>query len=453
MIRGSLTGLARALRCTLLGADAGFAGVSTDTRSLVPGQLFVALRGPRFDAHDFVPAAVERGAAAALVERRVGNGIPTLQVSDTLAALGAMANWWRRQFSLPVIALTGSFGKTTVKEMLAAIARTRGETLSTEGNLNNEIGVPLTLFRLGPEHATAVVEMGANHVGEIERLTAIARPDVGLVTVAGPAHLEGFGSLEGVARGKGEIFQGLPDDGVAVINADDPFAPMWREFAAGRRVVTFGRKAGADFSAAAVRESLSSRGPALAFELHGPDWRRSVTLHMAGRHNVMNALAAAAAAAAAGFDADAIVAGLEAARGAAGRLGLRPGPGGATIVDDTYNASPGAVEAAVDFVVGLPGEAWVVLGDMGELGREAEQLHVRVGRYAADKGVKRFFSLGDLSGAAARAFGAGQSFTDLEALVKELSAGLGPGVNVLVKGSRSMRMERVVERLAVAEGN
>ncbi|MEJ2523365.1 MAG: Mur ligase family protein [Gammaproteobacteria bacterium] len=264
MIRGSLTAVARAVGGTLLGADARFSGVSTDTRSLSPGQLFVALSGPRFDGHDFVAAAAERGAVAAVVERPLDTGVPTLRVADTLAALGAMANWWRRQFTLPVIALTGSFGKTTVKEMLAAIARTRGETLATTGNLNNEIGVPLTLFRLGEEHATAVVEMGANHQREIARLTAITQPDVGLVTVAGPAHLEGFGSLEGVARGKGEIFQGLPGDGVAVINADDPFAPMWREFAGDRRVD--GRRAGDRFRAsrpglAPARDPAHGRPP------------------------------------------------------------------------------------------------------------------------------------------------------------------------------------------------
>ena len=453
MIHGSLTDLARLLSATLVGADPGFRGVATDTRSLEAGQLFVALRGPRFDGHDFLDDAARRGAAGAIVDRPVRSSLATLRVGDTLRALGAVAAWWRERFRVPVMALTGSFGKTTTKEMLAAIASTRGEVLATRGNLNNEIGLPLTLFRFGPGHTSAVLELGANHRGEIARMTAIARPDVGLVTCAGPAHLEGFGGLEGVARGKGEIFQGLGEDGVAVINADDPFAPLWREFAGTRRVVTFGSGAGCDFTAAEVREEFPPGKPGLAFELAGPGWRRAVRLALPGRHNVTNALAAAATAWAAGFGEDEIVRGLSASRGVAGRLTLRPGAAGSTVIDDSYNANPGSVRAAIDFATSLPGEAWVVLGDMGELGAEARAMHAEVGRYARERGVTRFYGLGPLAALAAEAWGAGRAFGDVDALVEEIRPGLGEGINVLVKGSRSMRMERVAGRLAAGEAD
>ena len=450
MIQGSLTDLARVLKATLVGADPGFAGVATDSRNLEPGQLFVALRGPRFDGHDFLDAVAQRGAAGAVVDRPCEAGVATLRVADTLKALGALAGWWRARFDVPVMALTGSFGKTTTKEMLAAIAATRGETLATRGNLNNEIGLPLTLFRFAPEHRSAVLERGATHAGEIARMTAIARPDVGLVTVAGPAHLEGFGSLEGVARAKGEIFLGLGEDGVAVINADDTFADLWRGFAGTRRVVTFGFGAGADLRASQVREVFEAGRAAVKFQLEGPDWTRPVCIPLAGRHNVTNALAAAATAWAAGFGPGEIQSGLAAARGAPGRLAVREGLAGSVVVDDTYNASPAAARAAIDFVAGLPGEAWVVLGDMGELGEDAPGLHAEVGRYARKCGVARFYGLGELAGVAAEAFG-GRAYDDIEALARELEADLAEGINVLVKGSRSMRMERLVERLVPRE--
>jgi len=451
MIRGSLTEIARVLGATLVGADPGFDGVATDTRTLAPGQLFVALRGPRFDGHDFLDAAEERGAAGAVVDRPAKTGMATLRVADTLQALGALAAWWRGRFEVPVMALTGSFGKTTTKEMLASIAATRGETLATRGNLNNEIGLPLTLFRFGPEHRSAVLEMGANHAGEIARMTAIARPDVGLVTVAGPAHLEGFGSLEGVARAKGEIFLGLGEDGVAVINADDAFADLWRGFAGTRRTVTFGFAAGADLRASSVREAFETGRAAVSFELEGPGWSRPVRVPLAGRHNVTNALAAAAAAWAAGFTPDEIQAGLAGTRGAPGRMAVREGLAGSVLVDDTYNASPAAARAAIDFIAGLPGEAWVVLGDMGELGEGAPELHAEVGRYARARGVARFYGFGALAGMAAEAFGGGRHCDDIDALAAALAAELGAGINVLIKGSRSMRMERLVERLVPRE--
>jgi len=451
VIRGDLTGLARLLSATLVGPDLGFAGVSTDTRTLRARELFVALRGPSFDGHAFVPVAAERGAAGAVVERPLEAGLPCLQVDDSLAALGAMAADWRSRFTLPVIAVTGSFGKTTVKEMMAAITATRGEVLATRGNLNNEIGLPLTLFGLDQRHRAAVLEMGANHAGEIARLAAIGRPTVGVVTAAGPVHLEGFGSLEGVARAKGELFAGLPDDGVAIINLDDPFAPLWRELAGARRRVGFGLTAEAEFRAEQVRQSLDADGPLLEFRLVTPDGAADVRLALPGRHNVVNALAAAAATWAAGWSRDEIVAGLARVSGVEGRMSLRKARSGALIIDDSYNANPTALRAAIDYATALPGETWLVLGDMRELGDASVRLHAAAGEYARRRGVARLFALGPESVAAVTAFGAGRHFDDAAALAAALDAELPAGVNLLVKGSRSMRLETVIERLVEEE--
>lgn len=451
MIRGDLTSLARILSATLVGPDTGFAGVSTDTRTLRERELFVALRGPSFDGHAFVPVAAERGAAAAVVERPIEAGLPHLRVADSLAALGAMATDWRSRFTLPVIAVTGSFGKTTVKEMMAAIAATRGEVLATRGNLNNEIGLPLTLFGLDEQHRAAVLEMGANHAGEIARLVAIGRPSVGVVTAAGPVHLEGFGSLEGVARAKGEMFAGLPDDGVAIINVDDPFAPLWRELAGARRSVGFGLTAEAEFRAEQVRQSLDADGPLLEFRLATPEGAADVRLALPGRHNAVNALAAAAATWAAGWSLDEIVSGLARVSGVKGRMSLRKARSGALIIDDSYNANPTALRAAIDYATALPGETWLVLGDMRELGDASPELHAAAGEYARERGVARLFALGPESAAAVAAFGVGRHFDDAAELAAALDAELPAGVNLLVKGSRSMRLETVVERLVAGE--
>lgn len=452
MIRGRLTGLARTLAATLVGPDAGFTGVSTDSRGTETGQLFVALKGPNFDGHDFVAAAAARGAAAALLERPVDAGIPWLRVTDTLAALGTMATDWRIRFELPVLAVTGSYGKTTVKEMMAAILATRGEVLATRGNLNNEIGLPLTLFRLDESHRAAVLELGANHGGEIARLTAIARPAVGLVTAAGPVHLEGFGSVAGVAQGKGELFSGLPADGTAVINCDDAYAPLWRELAGARRIVGFGNAAEAEFRAERPSQSLDADGPVLEFLLVTPDGSAPVRLGLPGRHNAMNALAAAAATWAAGWSLDEIVTGLARVRGVKGRMSLRKARGGALLIDDTYNANPAALQAAIEYATSLPGETWLVLGDMGELGPAAGELHAAAGEFARRQGVARLYAVGAEAAAAAAAFGPGRHFASLDALIAALEPELPAGVNLLVKGSRFMRLESVVERLAMGEG-
>jgi len=451
VIRGTLGELAGVLSATLIGPDRDFAGVSTDTRSLQPGQLFVALRGPNFDGHAFVAEAERRGAAGALVDTVPPGELPCLRVADTLAGLGAVAADWRKRFDLPVVAVTGSYGKTTVKEMMAAIALSRGEILATRGNMNNEIGLPLTLFGLAQGHRAAILELGANHGGEIARMAAICRPSVAIVTAAGPVHLEGFGSVEGVAQGKGEIFAGLPADGVAVINADDRFAPLWREIAGARRQVTFGLTADAEFRAEAVSQSLDAAGPVLEFRMVTPDGTADVRIALPGRHNALNALAAAAATWAAGWSLDEIVAGLAKVAGARGRMSLRKARSGALLIDDTYNANPTALEAAIDYATALPGDTWLVLGDMLELGPEAAELHAAAGRHARERGVVRLYALGPESAAAVEAFGAGRHFTDAEALAAALEEDLPADVNLLVKGSRSMRLEAVVERLAAEE--
>lgn len=448
MITGTLEQVAKVLRGELHGENRAFMGVGTDTRTLEAGQLFFALVGPRFDGHDFLSQAGDRGAAGAVVSRGECEEFPCVRVPDTLRGLGELAANWRGRFDLPVIGVTGSAGKTTVKEMIAAILGQTGPLLVTRGNLNNEIGVPLTLFQLAGRHRVAVIEMGANHAGEIARLCEMARPDIGIVTLAGAAHLEGFGTIEGVARAKGELFAGLPADGVAVINADDCYQSLWREIAGSRRVITFGLGPGADFSARDIRLQADDPGR-VEFQLTSPLGQAPITIPLAGRHNVINALAAAAAASAAGADLAQIQSGLASTPGVKGRMQLTAGTGGCRIIDDTYNANPGSVRAALDFLTGMQGRSWAVLGHMGELGPQAARLHAEIGKYARSIGVERLFAVGPLSGETVASFGAGaEEFSDLESLIGTLRPQLHTDVNLLVKGSRSMGMERIVAALS-----
>lgn len=428
----------------VVGDAVGFSGVCTDSRRLRKDELFVALIGPRFDGHDFVAAAAEAGAAAALVSREVDAPVPQVVVDDTLKALGELAAAWRGRFSLPLIGVTGSTGKTTVKQMLWAILSERGDVLATEGNLNNEIGVPLTLLRLREEHRFAVVEMGANHVGEIARLTAIARPTIGLITNAGAAHLEGFGSIEGVVEGKGEMYAGVVDGGICVINGDQPWADDWKQRAGARRKIMFGLAAAHDFH---VAGSVDENPRGMAFAMVTPDGNVGIDLPLHGAHNVMNALAASAAAWAAGADRDAIAAGLAKVTNVGGRMHFETLPGDVVLVDDTYNANPLSMRAAIDWLASGGRRGWLVMGDMGELGADAEAMHAEVGAYASDCGVERLYCLGTLSRAACEAFGSARRYDELERLLDDLAAELEPGVTVLVKGSRSARMERVVDGL------
>jgi UDP-N-acetylmuramoyl-tripeptide--D-alanyl-D-alanine ligase len=457
-MKARLSEAAAAMGGKLTGRDGEFHGVSIDSRTLEPGQLFFALRGERFDGHGFVEAARGRGAAGAVVGRPTGAGIPEIAVADPQAALTALAADWRARTGALVLGVGGSNGKTTTKELLAAIVAGAGPALATRGNLNNHIGVPLTLLRLEPGHRYAVVEMGANHPGEIAALAALARPSIALVTNAGDEHLEGFGDLEGVARAEGEMYAALPADGTAVINADDAFAGLWAGMAPpGARILRFGIEAPADVRAQSIAGRIESGAFATLFTLVVGDGEARVRLPLAGRHNVSNALGAAAAAHAAGIPLPAIVAGLERMRPVAGRLQLKPGLRGAWLIDDSYNANPSSVRAGIDVLCALPGEHWLVLGEMAELGEETVASHAGVGDYARRAGITRLFAMGAAARYAVDAFGArAHWYHDAAELGDALVASLERGVTALVKGSRVNRLERVVERLVAplpAAGN
>ena len=442
-----LSEFARACGGELVGADRAYAGVSTDTRTLKPAELFVALRGPRFNANDFVAAAETAGAAGAVVDTRIDRPVPQILVRDTQEALTRSAAAWRGQFQIPVVGVAGSNGKTTVKEMVAAILERRGSTLATRGNLNNHIGVPLTLHRLEPTHRQAVIEIGANRAGEVAALLLLARPTVGLITNAGAEHLEGFGSLEGVARAEGEMVAGLDASATAVINADDEFAPLWRGMTRAR-VSTFGVARPADFSAREVHTTIQAGGFVTRYTLVAPQGSMPIELALAGQHNVLNSLCAAAAACAAGATLDEVRAGLATMRPVPGRLQLKTAPSGAWIVDDSYNANPSSMKAGIAVLSTVEARRWLVMGDMGELGDYANESHEEIGRFARINRIDRLFATGKLSALAVEAFGSGgEWFADTETLSRAVNAALTREVCVLVKGSRSARLERVVEAL------
>ncbi len=433
-----LSEAAGVLHGKVIGEDVAFHAVSTDSRTVQAGDLFVALRGERFDGHAYVAECLQRGAAAALVSQPVAGAGSQLVVADTRVALGKLAAYWRSQFAIPLVAVTGSNGKTTVKEMLAAILRAAAggdaAVLATQGNLNNDIGLPMTLLKLRGQHRYAVAEMGMNHAGEIAYLTRLGRPDVALVNNALPAHLEGLGSVEGVARAKGEIFQGLGAGGTAIINADDAYAPLWRELAAPHRIQTFGLEQTADVSA---DYQLNADGSEVT--LKTPQGSARLHLPAAGLHNVRNALAATAAALAMGVTLEAVVNGLQQFSGAKGRLQRKSGLQGCTVIDDTYNANPASMRAAIDVLAACPGKRVLVLGDMGELGADAEILHAEIGQYARAARLDGLLTLGEMS----RAY-AGERYDTPEQLADALRPQLDNTTTVLVKGSRFMRMERVV---------
>jgi UDP-N-acetylmuramoyl-tripeptide--D-alanyl-D-alanine ligase len=436
----SLAILADVLHAPLMGRDALFTGVSTDTRSLNRGDLFVAIQGPRFDGHHFLAEAIHAGASGALLAREIDTLLPHVRVPDTRLALGQMAAFWRAQFDIPVIAVTGSNGKTTVKEMLAAILARKGPVCATRGNLNNDIGLPLTLCRLTAQDRYAVIEMGMNHKGEIDFLARLTRPTVAVITNAGAAHLAGLGTIEEVARAKGEIYGGLVPGGVAVINADDAHSGLWRTLAAPHAIRTFGIERLADYRA---EYALGVSGTDLF--LKSPDDGIEVKLPLLGRHNVLNALAAAAAASAAGATLDDIKRGLEIVRPPAGRLETKAGVSGARVIDDTYNANPDSLAAALNILREFKGERVLVLGDMGELGENAVEMHRRAGDLAKELGIQRLFALGDLSVNTVATFGkGGRHFDSAEALIEALIDCMHGDMTVLVKGSRAARMERVV---------
>ncbi len=419
-----------------------FTGVTTDSRDLAPGMLFAALPGERVDGHDYVARAEEAGAVAVLVQRPVNSRVPQLRVGSVLTALGELASAWRDRHAVRVVALTGSNGKTTTKELLASILRRSGRVLATSGNYNNELGLPLTLFGLGPEHDFAVLEMGASKAGDIRYLAGLARPEAGVITNVGPAHLKGFGDEEGVARAKGELYAALPAEGFAVFNLEEPWLDLWRDLSTAGQSLGFGFGEDADVRAVKADGGWTVVTPKGEFDL---------ALNLPGRHNVLNALAATAMALALDVGLEQIRAGLAATRPVPGRLNRIEAPNGWTVIDDTYNANPASLYAALQVLTAEPGEAWLALGDMRELGERSDKLHAETGEAARMLGVRRLYATGPHSRSTVEAFGKGaRHFATRRELTEALLADLETRttkVTCLVKGSRSMGMERVVAAL------
>lgn len=440
----SLTTAAQAMRGKYQGTDIELTGVTTDTRAIREGELFVALKGPNFDGHNFVVQAAQSGAAAAVISREVSADLPLVHVDDTRIALGDLAASWRANLKGPLIAVTGSNGKTTVKEMIASIMGIHRKGLVTRGNLNNDIGVPLTLLRLEEDDQYAVIEMGMNHSGEISYLTSMAKPDIAVVTNAAEAHLEGLGSVEAIARAKGEIFAGLGGKGIAIINADDQFSELWRKMADGNQVITFGINQPAD-----VRCEYELQSTYSLIRLITNQGEVNMRLSILGKHNVLNAMAASAASISAGATLEDVKAGLEKLRAVSGRLETREGINGANVIDDTYNANPASVAAGIEVLRNSGGETILVLGDMAELGDMAAAIHKRVGELAKRYQVTRLFTIGKLAANASKGYGKGaRHYDDVQVLVEDLIDCLNSDVTVLVKGSRVMKMENVVEGIS-----
>jgi len=481
MIRGSIEQVVSSIEGARVTRDAYFQGVSTDSRQVMPGSPFVALRGDRFDAHDFLGQLVDKPVAAVVVEKLPDHyPLPAIVVPDTLAALGRIGNFWRRRFAIPVIGVTGSNGKTTVKEMISAIlvaAFGAEGRLATQGNLNNEIGVPLTVTRLTEAHKAAVVELGMNHPGEIARLAAIAEPTVALVNNAQREHQEFMHTVEAVARENGAVLQALPADGVAVFPGDDEYTDLWRGLAGDHEMLTFGLTDDCDVRAAYTTTDFGSELKVTSFprrreqrsgavppkvagaadqanlgpRLRGGDGIEfTIMLNAAGVHNVRNALAATACALAAGIPVDAVVRGLEAFAPVSGRLQRKQALTGATVIDDTYNANPDSVRAAIDVLAQYPSPRVLVLGDMGEVGTQGPEFHQEIGAYAASRGIDTVLATGDL---ARHLTGSGaQHYEQFDELLAALDQTLGSksDATVLVKGSRFMKMERVVQHLTAS---
>ena len=449
----ALSWLSQARGVNLLDEEAD--RVHTDSRSLQAGDLFVALRGERFDGNAFIAQAKAQGAVAVVCEASgealaLAQGLPALVVPDARIALGELAAGWRAQFSLPLIAVTGSNGKTTVTQMTAAILRAYAgdDALSTQGNLNNDIGVPLTLFNLRAHHRIAVVELGMNHPGEIAYLSQLARPTVALVNNAQREHQEFMGTVEAVAHENGAVLLALPAEGVAVFPTDDAYTPIWQALS-GQRVCHGFAMASNDEASVRAAVVVWQSG-AWQFTLKTPEGTAPVRLHIAGRHNVKNALAATACALAAGVPLAAVAQGLVAFEPVQGRsraLLLNSESAEITLIDDTYNANPDSVRAAIDVLAELPAPRLLVLGDMGEVGNQGPEFHAEVGAYAAERGIEALFTLGDLCTHSAQAFGLARHFQDMDTLLTTVTAQVGEFQSVVVKGSRFMKMERVVQAL------
>ncbi|MBT8506653.1 UDP-N-acetylmuramoyl-tripeptide--D-alanyl-D-alanine ligase [Coxiella-like endosymbiont of Rhipicephalus sanguineus] len=441
-----LSQIAHILNAKFKGKDGDFESISTDTRTIQPGSLFIALQGPHFDAHNFIDTAVERGAMGAIVSRWIAISLPQIYVNDTHAALIQLGSHQRDQMrEVIVIAVTGSCGKTTTRALLASVFRQQGNVLASERSFNNNIGLPLTLMRLRAEHDYAVVELGANHLAEIAQLAQIAKSNIAIITNAGPAHLEGFGSIEGVAKAKSEIYQRLSPNGIAIVNNDDPFRDFWREIIGVRRTITFACNNRADVAAKNI--SVNPKGQS-RFRLILPNGEVDVQLSLLGKHNVMNALAAAAAAYAEQLPIMTIKAGLEAASAVSGRLASLKGYRGATIIDDSYNANPLSVSAAIDVLATCGSRSILVLGDMRELGEGGDQLHRKMGEQALQSGIHELFCYGSLTRHTVEAFGKNAyHFDDQEKLLRALKNNLDENTVVLLKGSLYMNMGKIVKGL------
>ncbi|SFN77357.1 UDP-N-acetylmuramoyl-tripeptide--D-alanyl-D-alanine ligase [Xenorhabdus japonica] len=422
--------------------------VETDSRQIMHGSLFIALKGEKFDAHDFAKDVAQQGACALLVSHRLDIDCPQVVVEDTRLAMGKLAGWVRQQSKAKVVALTGSSGKTSVKEMTAAILRQCGNTLYTTGNFNNDIGVPLTLFRLTDEHQFAVIELGANHIGEIAYTAEMTRPESALVNNLFSAHLEGFGSLAGVAKAKGEIFEGLAPTGTAIINLDSNDWNNWQHSISDQQTVwrfSVSSTTGADFYAMNILEQPL----ATHFCLHSPFGSIELTLSLPGKHNIANALAASALAISVGASLDDIRTGLSELKAVAGRLFPILLTEGKVILDDTYNANPGSMIAAANVLSQMPGYRVMVVGDMGELGEQAIECHREVGEIVASTNIDKVLSVGTLSAHISGASGRGQHFINKAELVAALLPALEQHemISILIKGSRSAAMEEVVNVL------
>ena len=447
----TLSQLTAPLQARLIGTDISFSGVSIDSRTVTDGQLFVALAGPRFDGHDYLADVKAKGAVAALVEREVADvDLPQLVVADCRLALGQLGALNRAAFDKPVAAITGSSGKTTVKELLAAILRTRGPVLATRGNLNNDLGAPLTLLEIGVEHTAAVIELGASRIGEIRYTVGLTRPQVVIINNAGTAHVGEFGGPEKIVEAKGEILEGLGEGGTAILNLDDKAFAIWQKRAGSHAILSFAlNNSQADFHASDV--GRDERG-CPSFTLHGPAGSVPVQLNLLGTHNVSNALAAAAAAHALGVSLPGIAAGLNAVQPVKGRTVAQVAPNGVRVIDDSYNANPTSMCAAIDILAGFSGRTVLVLGDIGELGQWAEEGHRQVGDYARGK-VDALYAVGTNMTHAVRAFGAnGRHFATQAELIDAVRAESVSDTTILIKGSRSAAMENVVAALCGASG-
>ncbi len=444
----NLTEINQMVNGQLHGKDITVRSIAIDTRTLTPDSLYIGIKGENFDGNAFVGQAEQAGAIAAIVEKPVSTDLPYIQVENSRQALADIASGWRQRFNLKMVAVTGSNGKTTVKEMIAAILSEQAPVLFTQGNLNNEIGVPLTLLRLTDEHQFAVIEMGANHVGEIAHSCATASPDVSLVNNVGPAHIEGFGSLEGVAKAKGEIYSGLSDQGIAVLNRDDPFYDYWQSVVGQRQQISFGLNEQSSVRADDIESGVFDNRFSNRFVLHIEGGIEEINLALPGTHNVCNALAAASAATAFGVPLSTIKLGLEKVRAVTGRLQLLRSQFGGIIIDDTYNANPASLKAGLQVLSECPGEHWMVLGAFGELGENSHSIHRDLGDLLKEMQVKRLFATGDDALFTVKQFGDGGCFyTNKTALIDDLKTQLSDTQSVLIKGSRSQKMEQVAAAL------